>query len=193
MIDPKVIMSFSLLEPFFRADNEFNDKLRIKGNQFKYFLNIVFLMIDYFNSEENSIDKRKMLSVYLNLLLKTIINEYKKTIVQSTKDYYLINSVSDYIEKHISERMKWDEFSTALGMSKEYFFIKFKKNTGISCIDYVNEKRIEYACYLIKNTRENISAIAYETGFGSLANFNMVFKKHLGVSPRSYRTGVEQS
>ena len=51
---------------------------------------------------------------------------------------------------------------------------------------YVNEIRIGYACKLLIENDLNISAIAYETGFNNLSNFNRQFKMIKKISPSAY-------
>jgi AraC-like DNA-binding protein len=56
--------------------------------------------------------------------------------------------------------------------------------------DYINKRRIEYACQLLKtytSKEKNITEIMYESGFNSKSSFNTAFKKYLGVTPTSYR------
>ena len=61
----------------------------------------------------------------------------------------------------------------------------FKKNVPL----LLNELRVEEAKALLKQTKEDISLIAEESGFNSIATFNRVIKDLVGVSPNLYRQG----
>lgn len=51
----------------------------------------------------------------------------------------------------------------------------------------LNEKRVEEAKHLLKDTKENVNVVAKEAGFNSLASFNRLFKEFTGVTPSAYR------
>ncbi len=59
----------------------------------------------------------------------------------------------------------------------------FSKNVPL----LLNELRVEEAKALLKQTKEDISLIAEEAGFNSIATFNRVFKDLTGVSPNMFR------
>ena len=63
----------------------------------------------------------------------------------------------------------------------------FQKYTGDSPYAYVMAMRIKKAKYLLRSTELTITAVAYETGFNSEANFIYVFTKNVGVSPGKFR------
>ena len=54
--------------------------------------------------------------------------------------------------------------------------------------DYLTEKRVLYACELIKeNPQWSMDAISKEAGFVSRTTFQTEFKKRIGVTPAQYR------
>lgn len=62
-----------------------------------------------------------------------------------------------------------------------------KAPTGKTFVAYVNELGIDLACKLLVGTAARVSDIAYDAGFGNLANFNRRFLCLKGVSPAVYR------
>ena len=50
--------------------------------------------------------------------------------------------------------------------------------------------RVEKVKNLLQNPRLQITAIAYDTGFQSLSQFNRVYKQVTGTTPRAYRAGL---
>ena len=72
-------------------------------------------------------------------------------------------------------------------MSSSYFSDFFKKNLGISFLQYLTQVRIGEAVRLIKENRQNISEIAFTVGFNNIGSFYNAFKKitdcHWLVSP----------
>ena len=58
---------------------------------------------------------------------------------------------------------------------------------GISFYDFVNTRRIDYACSLLGNTSETVENIAYKSGFNSASTFYRVFVKVKGTTPAEFR------
>ena len=64
----------------------------------------------------------------------------------------------------------------------------FKKETGLTPLQYLTDKRLENAAsnLAMSGGRGNISEIAYQCGFSEPLYFSRLFKRKYGVSPRSY-------
>ena len=75
-----------------------------------------------------------------------------------------------------------------LGMNASYISHIFKKQTGESFVDYLNQIRIEHACSLLKGTEEPITNVATQSGFFSAGYFSSIFKKIIGCTPGQYRS-----
>ena len=63
----------------------------------------------------------------------------------------------------------------------------FKKRTGKSFVEYLNEIRISAACSYLLDTDWPVSEIAYNCGYKTVSNFNKLFKTITGLSPKAYR------
>lgn len=63
----------------------------------------------------------------------------------------------------------------------------FKQYTGKTIIAYITDKKINYACNLLKSTNHSITYISALLGYESLAHFNRTFKRIMGVTPSAYR------
>lgn len=74
-------------------------------------------------------------------------------------------------------------------MSKTSFTRHFVKFTGLSFSKFVNDIRISNACLLLHSTELSVNAIALESGFSNLSNFNRLFLQRKGVPPTQYRKG----
>jgi len=56
-------------------------------------------------------------------------------------------------------------------------------------VDYVARVRVEKAKVLLQNPQRRISEVAFEVGFQSISQFDRVFKRIVGQSPRRFRAG----
>ena len=71
-----------------------------------------------------------------------------------------------------------------------YFSRLFKKQMGITCIEYLTQKRIERARKLLERTEMKHQAIAQAVGYASVYYFSLQFKKQTGETPGQYRKRV---
>ena len=74
-----------------------------------------------------------------------------------------------------------------LFLSRSYLSTKFKKETGMTLSQYIQEQKIEKAKSLLKTTDRSILEIATYLGFSSQGYFQNVFKKLTGMTPKEYR------
>lgn len=72
-------------------------------------------------------------------------------------------------------------------MNKYYMAHSFSKHTGQSPIQYLNNRRMEAACTLLKDTDYSISSISSTVGFSSQSYFTQAFRKKYGMTPIRYR------
>ena len=94
---------------------------------------------------------------------------------------------SDFIQTHIKEGISLEMLAEHLGFSSCYCSRYIKKKTGMTFVEYVNAARIAEAEALLLGSNDNITEIAYATGFSSMQTFNRVFKQIKNISPTEYR------
>ncbi len=91
------------------------------------------------------------------------------------------------ILNNISENTTIKGVSDNLFISKAYLSELFKKDTGISLLEYISRVKIERAKYLLTTTTLKNYEIADTLGFSDHEYFSKVFKKNIGVPPSIYR------
>jgi AraC-like DNA-binding protein len=96
----------------------------------------------------------------------------------------------NFIEQHWAEELSLGKVARATNTSANYFSEKFKEATGTTFVKYVARKRFEKAAALLRDADLRVSEIAFAVGFQSLSQFNRVFKKLAGKSPRDYRAAA---
>ena len=108
--------------------------------------------------------------------------------VKSEETENRINKICQHIQKNATKAINLERTANLIHLSPSAFCKFFKRATGITFSDYVNDIRIGNACHLLTETDKAISKIAHETGFESLTYFNRVFLKKKGVPPRKFRS-----
>jgi len=141
----------------FKADRDNTEVLRS-------YLNIILLKLKEFffclrkNKKQNAPDKGQKL-----LSFKKLINTH----------FILHKSVSDY--------------SALLGISPNHLNALSKKHEGKTAIQLIQERVMLEARRLLYSTEMSVKEISFELNFEDMAYFNRFFKKHMKVTPGSYR------
>jgi AraC-like DNA-binding protein len=98
-----------------------------------------------------------------------------------------INLVCTYIQKHATENLTIHKVAALIYLSPSAFCKFFKRITGKTFSDYVNEIRITNVCNDLLATDKQVAEIAYENGFETLTYFNRIFLKKQKMRPSDYR------
>lgn len=98
-----------------------------------------------------------------------------------------INKVCRYIQVHSSETITLEKAASLIHLSPGAFCKFFKRVTGKTFSDYVNDIRIGNACHLLTETDSTVSAVAFASGFESLTYFNRIFRRKKNTTPAQYR------
>lgn len=92
-----------------------------------------------------------------------------------------------FIAEHQSEELSLTVVAGAVNLSEFYFCKMFRKETGLTFVDYLSRVRVETLKKLLLNPHKRVSEAAYEAGFQSLSQFNRVFRRVAGEAPSSFR------
>lgn len=107
-----------------------------------------------------------------------------------TNDEVIKKSIA-FISHHYHEELSVRMVSNYVNLSYSYFSRLFKKETGMSFVDYVIFVRIQRAVWLLRHSSKSIEEIAFEIGFNTPNYFSAIFKKKVGISPSEYRATAE--
>ncbi|MBV4422268.1 AraC family transcriptional regulator [Clostridium tyrobutyricum] len=99
----------------------------------------------------------------------------------------LVRRIEKYINQHYKEDMSLKTMSGDLNISPYYLSHIFKNFTSYSPIQYVLRRRIGEAQTLLITTNYSVTQIASIVGYDNPSNFNLIFTKYVGMSPKKYR------
>lgn len=111
--------------------------------------------------------------------------------VKST-DNQKTTQVFKYIKRNFQHTISLDEVASLVSMTVPAFCRFFKKNTGKTFTQFVNEYRIVHATKLLTEKNSSIQDICLESGFNNFSHFNRLFKNYTGKSPLKYRNETKQ-
>lgn len=97
-----------------------------------------------------------------------------------------ITEVTEYIKQNLKENMSLKTLSEKACMSTTSFYRFFKRELGMSPIEYILSEKIKCAKNLLKNPTLQINEVCYLAGFEDANYFIRLFKKHEGITPKQY-------
>lgn len=98
-----------------------------------------------------------------------------------------INILLDFLRKNLSKKHNIDDLAEQIHMTRRTFTRHFKKATGMTLVEWLNNERIRYSCVLLETTTLPIEKIAELSGFYSTMNFRKKFKEKYETSPNAWR------
>jgi AraC-like DNA-binding protein/mannose-6-phosphate isomerase-like protein (cupin superfamily) len=104
--------------------------------------------------------------------------------------YERVERVFEYVTDQFQRAITLEAAAAQANLTVPAFCRFFKKLTGKTFVQFVNEIRISHACSLLANGEMGIAAISYESGFNNLSHFNKQFREITGISPRDYRSRI---
>lgn len=101
-------------------------------------------------------------------------------------DYYIdqreLAPVLSFIHQNLTEKMSLDDLSACGHISKSKLNQLFRTQLGVTAMEYVNRRRLNYAQQLLLNG-VSASMAASASGFGDYTNFYRAYVKLMGHSP----------
>lgn len=117
--------------------------------------------------------------------IRSLMGETQDTRAVSS-DYSLARA-QHYIEQHYAEAITLDTLAKIGHMSVSTFTRHFRKEFGISPIEYLIDVRLKTAKLLLKRRDISVTEAALRSGFGSASHFSTCFAERVGTTPQEYR------
>jgi len=98
-----------------------------------------------------------------------------------------IEKAFQYMYSNYDRTVTLGEVAKLVNMTEVSFSRFIKKRTGNTFIDSLNEIRLGHASKKLIDTTHSIAEISYHCGFNNISNFNRIFKKKKGCTPKAFR------
>lgn len=121
------------------------------------------------------------------LVIRIVQNQNFNSVTGSGNNTNSLSFVANYIKEHLSDKIKIDQLCNMACMSKATFYRMFRKEFGISPIEFVLHERIRKAKQMLSLPHVSIIDVCYELGFRDLNYFHRQFKKAEGITPKQFR------
>jgi len=99
----------------------------------------------------------------------------------------ILRKIKDVIENNFTQKLSLKTLASESGYSRAHFLRMFYASFGATPHDYLVDRRLSHAKYLLKRERSSIAGIAVECGFSSQAHMTSLFRRKLGVTPGDFR------
>ena len=113
--------------------------------------------------------------------------------IETTSESRRVQKVQRYIAAHYKEDIRLGFLADMIGMTPVSFSRFFHLRTGKTLSDYIIDIRLGYATRLLVDSSRTIAEICYDCGFNNLSNFNRLFKRKKGCSPKEFRENYRKT
>jgi two-component system response regulator YesN len=92
-----------------------------------------------------------------------------------------------YIRENLHKNLSLKDVADWVHWNPNHFSEMFKRETGITYIEFVKRERIEKAIHILQETPAKVSEVAHEVGYEDVKYFSQLFKKYTGKTPSEFR------
>lgn len=98
-----------------------------------------------------------------------------------------VHPALSFMQLHLGERITEEKLAQFCNLRPLQFSRLFKKAYGVTYQEFLQQLRIREATRLLENPEMHIIDVALTVGFRDHSYFCRVFKKYIGVTPRTYQ------
>ena len=112
---------------------------------------------------------------------------------KSENSLFKVQALKKQIDTQFYENWNIDKAAHHTSLSRRRFTDLFKQLAQCSFNEYLLEKRLEHAIYLLDQTQQSVTAIAFSCGFEDLSHFYKCFKKRYSLAPGVWKSRVNSA
>lgn len=167
------------------------------------FLQMIFFVLQSKGLQANQVFAQNLLTDKPESVLRSLasLQEWVRYVIEVAMNHIhaieenlsVVDKVKRFIADQIGQQdLSREDIARHVYLNPDYLSRIFKKETGMSLSDFLQQSRIDYAKELLANTGQSVSDIAVTSGYSNLSYFSTIFKKATGVNPVDYRKRTQQ-
>ena len=153
-------------------------------NERKEIENILEAMISESKTKQTSWGKIN--ENYLNILVTKMLRK-TQIAFHTHSEITVWEELSEYIDQNLGNELSLSSLAEKCFYNPSYFSRIFKKKFGVSLVEYVARKRLDYAIELLGDSELSVDEISSKAGFSDRSKFYYAFSKYIGGTPTDYR------
>ncbi len=108
--------------------------------------------------------------------------------IKSREAPYHVRQACLYISRNLFQKITLKEIAEFVQLSPNYLCSLFSAHMHMSIHEYIQKEKVKAACNFLSQSERPITEISTYLGFKSAANFSVIFRKWIGMSPSEYRS-----
>ncbi len=131
----------------------------------------------------------------IDQLYRRAVREFTCAVAEKGKKHYstVTENVIHFIHIYLHEKITLERAARKAGISPCHLSRIFKKETGMSFVDYIQRERVEAARHMLIYSEYAISEISEYLHFSTQSYFIRIFRKYVGMTPARYRKYYRES
>lgn len=145
--------------------------------------------ISYISHELNSKEEKKYSSNIATSMFMEFLGLYSRNILtsQESENANIIKNITRFIDTNCTHKFDIDKIIKDTHLSRSTFYTLFKKHTGMSILQYINDKRLSIAADYMTILKYSVTEAAMVVGFDDPMYFGRLFKRKFKMTPTEYK------
>jgi len=161
----------------------FGEKNYIVLNDFLFIKQTIIRLQSLLNSDRLRYLDHYFTQIIISELILSINECYRKTYLENP----YINRIIEYITREYQNDLSAARIAGFMNLNETYLQKLFKKEMGVTLLEYITQYRIGQAISLMRSTNMKFLDIAMEVGFNNRQTFYNALKEYTGYSPKVFR------
>lgn len=132
--------------------------------------------------------ERELIALLEQLFCSSLHGNYPAQDSPSATEKSWLANVTEYVNQNLEDRVYLDDLATVAGMSRYHFLRSFRREKGVTPLQYVNLCRVERAKKSLLRGN-SITGAAHEAGFYDQSHFHRFFLRFSGITPGQFLAG----
>jgi AraC-like DNA-binding protein len=126
---------------------------------------------------------------FLSTLIEIFPSSQTERRQRRTQTEYIQRSL-EFLHAHYNEQISIEQLASMLRLDRKYVSALFKKELGLPPRQYLLQYRMNRACEMLREGDYTVGEVAHSVGYQDIPLFSKMFKKTIGISPKSYQTNM---
>jgi AraC family transcriptional regulator len=127
--------------------------------------------------------------IALDLIAETSRNRKRVAVDQQLM---WLRQAREFINDEFAQPLTLSAIAESVKVHPVYLANSFRRRYGCSVGEYLRQRRIEFACHRISDSKDSLAEVALAAGFSNQSHFSRTFKRVTGMTPAQFRKGSER-